>query len=70
MTIHLTTAQARRAGIDVPSDTKVRVRKTARGPYHTVCKTCGVEFHTIAAEDQHVVDTLHVRYQLITTEVQ
>lgn len=67
MTVRLTAAQARQLGVD--TKTKVRVRKTAKGPYHTVCKTCGTEFHTEAAEDQHVVDTLHVRYQLVTTEV-
>ena len=67
MTLHLTPAQAKAMGADVT--TKVRVRRTARGPYWTVCKTCGAEFHTQKAEDQHVVDTLHVRYQLVTQEV-
>ena len=42
-------------------------RKEAAGPYHTVCKTCGQEFRTKAAESHHVVDEHHFRFEVVMT---
>lgn len=42
-----------------------RVRRTASGPYHTVCTTCAVEFHTAASEDRHIKETSHANYRLV-----
>lgn len=67
MPAHLTPAQARALGIDTPA-TRTRApkdRRTADGPYLTECADCGERFITRAAEDRHVRDTRHARYQLV-----
>lgn len=65
----MTVAEARAAGLldQVASarPVKVRSRRTAKGPYFTVCTTCGDEFHTQAAEDHHLEETRHYRYEII-----
>lgn len=66
--IRMTTAQARKLGIDLSQakPAKVRTRRTVRGEaYHTVCVACGEEFHTAAAEDRHVNETPHRNYRLV-----
>jgi len=66
VTARLTPAEARALGIDVPAAKKKRTTKhTGGGKYHTKCKTCDEEFTTAAAEDRHVHDAHHVRYELI-----
>jgi hypothetical protein len=68
MTAHITAAQARAAGIDVPAAKKKRsTRRTVKGaPYHTVCKACGFESRTQAAEDRHLDENPgHCRYELV-----
>ena len=69
MTVHMTAAEFRalgREGQDVDvQPAKVRVRRTAKGPYHTVCRACSMEFNTKAAEDRHVVETRHARYEMV-----
>lgn len=62
MPVKLTPAQAKALGVDTKQ--KVRVRKTAKGRYHTVCKGCGEEFHTAASEDRHVAEG-HNRFELV-----
>lgn len=63
MTAHLTPAQARKLGIDVPDAPKVRqTRKALPGHGTSTCCTCGEVFTTIASEDRHVKATLHPRY--------
>ena len=65
----MTVAEARALGLlDKIADAKpvkVRSRRTARGPYFTVCATCGTEFHTQASEDRHLNETRHARYEII-----
>lgn len=64
MTVRLTAAQARALGVEAKG--KVRRRTTVKGePYHTICTTCRTEFHTQAAEDRHLVDTRHARFELV-----
>jgi len=48
-----------------PATKKRTTRKTGRGPYHTRCRTCLVEFTTAASEDRHLHDTHHTRYDLV-----
>lgn len=62
MSVRLTPAQAAKLGIGTPPAT-TRDRRQSRGPYHTRC-TCGEEFRTIAAEDDHV-SAGHNRFELI-----
>jgi hypothetical protein len=64
MAVKLTPAQAAALGIDV-KQAKRTTRKEASGPYMTQCRTCGEVFNTRAAEDRHVVETHHARYELI-----
>lgn len=65
MAAHLTAAQARKLGIDTTLGAKRRVRRTAKGPYLTKCKACGEVFDSRAAEDRHLDETRHYRYELI-----
>lgn len=68
MAVELTAAQARKLGLDLTGARKAPVRTTrrvAKGAYHTVCHDCGEEFHTSAAEDRHLENTKHARYQLV-----
>ena len=66
MTARLTVAEARALGLTSAAvKPKRTTRKVGRGPYHTRCRTCGVEFTTAASEDRHVHDTHHVRYELV-----
>ena len=67
MTAHLTAAEARKLGLDVPATKKRTTRRTAKGPYLTVCHDCGETFTTQAAETRHLDDTRHCRYQLEVT---
>jgi hypothetical protein len=68
MTPRLTAADVRRlveqGRIDTPLKQRT-TRKTARGPYHTICVLCRQEFTTRASEDRHVADTGHPRYALV-----
>lgn len=64
MTVRITAAQAKALGIDTKLGAKRRVRRTAKGEYHTECKTCGEVFTTSAAEDRHVNETRHANYLL------
>ena len=64
MTARISVAEARRLGIDVPAKTS-RNRTVARGPYRSVCHTCGTVFTTYAGEDRHVHDTHHARYSTL-----
>ena len=61
--VSMTPAQLRKLGVEVP--TKKSPRTKAKGPYHTVCTTCLLEFVTAAAEDRHLADTHHARYELV-----
>jgi hypothetical protein len=64
MTARLSNADLRRLGLAAPKRT---TRKTAPGPYHTICVLCREEFRTRAAEDRHVTATGHPRYALVLT---
>ena len=67
MAARLTEAEARALGLDVKAKRARTTRKTAAGPYRTICKTCDVVFETSAAEDRHVADTGHARYEIVLT---
>ena len=64
---HLTPAQARRLGLDVPTTGTGagRTRKVARAPYRTRCTRCGTEFTSEAAEERHLIAEHHARYELV-----
>jgi hypothetical protein len=66
MAVHLTAAQARALGVDAKAKART-TRRTARGaPYFTVCKACGFESRTQAAEDRHLAaNPGHCRYELV-----
>lgn len=68
MSVHLTPEQARKLGIDV----KQKVKRRTTGKHvaaaecsNTRCCTCGEIFETIAAEDRHVNETRHGRYEAV-----
>lgn len=72
MPARLTRAEAEALGIldqaaerPDPKPSRRRPRRTAPGPYHTVCQYCGTEFTTRADETRHVEGTRHGRYYLI-----
>jgi hypothetical protein len=60
----MTAKQAAALGI-IPKQKTRTTRKTAKGPYHTVCVACGEEFHTLASEDRHLNTTKHGNYRLV-----
>jgi hypothetical protein len=62
MTARLSHAELRRLGLAAPKRT---TRRTAPGPYHTICVLCSAEFTTRASEDRHVNETHHPRYALV-----
>ena len=86
MPAHLTAAEARALGIDPKRGRAIArqaindvideargkrtTRKTAPGPYRTVCHDCGEVFTTRAAEDRHVTDAQHWRYELDLSDAQ
>ena len=65
MSARITEAQARAMGLEVPTKVRTTRRVAKGGTYHTKCKTCGEEFNTIAAEDRHLHDTHHARYEIV-----
>jgi len=67
VTAHLTEAEARALGLDVPKKKTRTTRKTGAGPYHTRCTACSSEFTTAASEDRHLAETHHSRYELVLT---
>jgi hypothetical protein len=60
----MTHQQAEALGI-VPRKKTRTTRRTAKGPYHTVCTTCDEQFHTIASEDRHLEETKHRNYRIV-----
>jgi len=69
MTVQMTAAQARKLGIDLTGAKAAKVKTTRRtvkgAPYLTICKTCGMEFRTVASEDRHVKEFKHARYEVV-----
>ena len=64
MPAHLTPAQAKALGIDVkPGKASRTTRKTAPGPYRSVCHDCREVFTTRASETRHVAPG-HCRYDI------
>jgi hypothetical protein len=63
MTARLSNADLRRLGL-VP-DKKRTTRRTASGPFHHRCVTCGEEFTTDASETRHLNAERHYRYELL-----
>lgn len=69
--VHLTAAQARALGLSAPEGRGVRrkakpVRKRKpKRAYHTRCTTCGEEFRSAAAEERHLDEHRHARYELV-----
>jgi hypothetical protein len=65
VTAHLTAAQARALGLDVPAPRPRLTRRTVpRARSVSVCHACGARFDTDAAETRHVAATFHARYQM------
>ena len=69
MPAHLSESEARALGISAPRGRAPKDRRTAKGPYLTVCKTCGEEFTTMASEDRHLKETKHIRYYILIDKV-
>ena len=66
MAAHLTEAEARALKLPVKAARVRTTRKALTGqPYHSRCNSCGEEFRTIAAEDRHLRDASHARYEWI-----
>lgn len=65
MVTRITAAQARALGVDPKLGSKRRVRRTAKGPYHTRCKVCQEDFHRQVDEDRHLAETGHKNYLLV-----
>lgn len=68
MSVHLTLEQARKLGIDVKQKVKRRTtgKHVARAECsNTRCCTCGEVFETTAAEDRHVTEARHARYESV-----
>lgn len=66
MVARITAAEARKLGIDTKLGRTRTTSRTAKGvKYHTRCTKCGEEFTTQAAEDRHVDEFKHARYQLL-----
>jgi hypothetical protein len=68
--VHLSRAEAEVLGVLAgtrpdPKPSRRRPRRTAPGPYRTVCAYCAEVFDTRAGEDRHVDETRHGRYDLI-----
>ena len=64
MAARLTEAEARKLGITVPARSRAKKsRAVVKGPWHIRCWTCKVEFHGEAAEDRHLKETHHARYE-------
>ncbi len=67
----LTRAEARRLGLDgkgapLPSPRRSPRRRPAEPKdYRTVCKDCALVFTSIAAEDRHVDETRHCRFDWV-----
>jgi hypothetical protein len=69
VTAHLTAAEARRLGIDVPAPRRRTTRRALpRAGSVSVCHTCGERFTTDAAETRHVAATFHARYDCTELE--
>lgn len=68
MPAHLTPAQARALGVDVPASSGAgrRTRKAAPGHGVSRCATCGETFTTDAAEDRHVTAG-HNRFETVVS---
>jgi hypothetical protein len=65
--VHLSRAEADVLGVLAgtrpdPKPSRRRQRRTAPGPYRTVCAYCAEVFTTRAGEDRHVDATRHGRY--------
>lgn len=70
MAARLTKAEAKKLGIVVEQQARKRTtRKTAKAAYHTQCVTCGERFDSEAAEERHLVEHHHARYELVLGEV-
>ena len=71
MIARISAAEARALGIDTDEkpSRKRTTRRTARGPYRTICIDCGEVFTTQAAETRHVDATRHCRFDLIIDEL-
>lgn len=75
MTARISAAEAKKLGLTPDPDAPPvpgtgsgrRTGKRAKALYHSVCMTegCGKEFKTEAAEERHLHQTHHARYQLV-----
>ena len=64
MPLKLTPQQAKALGIG-PKKART-TRKAIKGePYWSQCKTCAAEFTTVKAEDDHLAETSHPRYEIL-----
>lgn len=68
VTVRLTEAEARRAGL-VPKATPTRRRSTAAGPQLARCHTCGELLDGETAATTHNRTTRHARYDIPLGEV-
>lgn len=60
----MTEAQARALGLKPPAARRKK-KGMARAGAKTRCAECGVEFDGDAAEDRHMVETPHRRFEVV-----
>ena len=76
MAVKLTKAQARALGVSADSEgtgppisaPPARKRKP-KEPYHTRCRTCGEEFRSLSAEERHLMEHRHARYDIVDSGI-
>ncbi|HEY6416864.1 MAG TPA: hypothetical protein VIX41_11515 [Acidimicrobiales bacterium] len=66
MTARLTAAEARQLGLIVKDTARKKVRREAKGAYHTRCTHCEATFDTVTGEDRHLAfNPTHTRFELV-----
>jgi len=71
MPVKLTAAQLRAlelavtANIDLHKQAKPARKRKPKIPYHSRCARCGEQFTTMAAEERHLIEHRHARFEIL-----